>query len=215
MRLPIALAILGCCLAGCASPDDQRVRDYNADGVHLFAQGAYPEAQQTFQAALALQPNDPGLLYNLGECYHRQGGLQQAEGYYNDCLKHDPQHVPCRFARAALLVQMGRRAEAERSIQDWLQAEPKNANAYALDGWFQHQAGDLPRAQARLQQALEMDPHNQRALIEMGLLYEAMQRPERALVLYERVTTDAPNQPEVARRVKELKVQGVSRPKPD
>jgi tetratricopeptide (TPR) repeat protein len=215
MRYLYSLAVLGCCLTGCNAPRDERVHEYNADGVHLFAHGAFPEAQETFQAALALKPDDAGLLYNLGECCHRQGALQQAERYYDDCLRHDANHVPCRFARAALLLQMGRRAEAERSAQDWLKAEPKNANAFALDGWFLHQAGDLPQAQARLQQALELDPRNQRALIELGLLYEAMQRPDRALVLYERIAADDPGQQEVAKRLKELKANGVAKPQPD
>lgn len=215
MRRLCSLAVLACCLAGCVSPQDDRVREYNADGVYLFAQGAYPEAKETFQAALALKPDDPGLLYNLGECCQRQGALQQAERYYTDCLKHDGNHVPCRFAQVALLLQMGRRAEAERLVQDWLRAEPKNANAVALEGWFLHQAGDLPQAQARLQQALELDPHNQRALLELALLYEALQRPDRALVLYERITVDDPQQQAVSRRVQDMKAKGITKPQPD
>jgi len=100
-------------------------------------------------------------------------------------------------------------------IADWLNREPAKADPYALDGWYYHQAGDVPRAQARLQQALERDPHNQRALIEMGLLYEAMQRPERAAAIYERVIDDDPQQPEVKKRLEGLLTKGAGKPAPE
>src|SRR5438034_732907 len=81
----------------------------------------------------------------------------------------------------------GGRAEAVRMMDAWIAREPKLSAARAEKGWLLHQAGDLPQAQAVLQEALELDPHDPRALTELGLVYEAMQRPERAVVLYERV----------------------------
>jgi Tfp pilus assembly protein PilF len=209
-------AVAGClCLAGCISPRDERVQEYNADGLWLFQQGQYANAAESFQAALALKPNDAALAYNLGECEHRRGAFSLAERYYNQCLQADPKHTPCRFALASLLVQTGRPADASRMAQDWLAREPKSADAYALDGWFSHQAGDLPRAQARLQQALELEPHNQRALVELALVYEAMQRPERARTLYERVLEDNPEQQAVKQRHQFLLTKGVKAPTPD
>ena len=60
-------------LSGCLSPQDERFQDYTADGVNLFRHGDYYDARESFQAALALQPDNAGLLYNIGECYDRQG----------------------------------------------------------------------------------------------------------------------------------------------
>jgi Tfp pilus assembly protein PilF len=204
------LILLG--LAGCFSPREERVHEYNADGVFLFQQGAYPQARETFEAALALKPNDAGLLYNLGECHHRQAAFADAERYYYRCLEREPNHAPCRFALAHLLIQTGRSDDARRLIDDWLQQQPGRADPYALDGWFWHVTGDLPRAQARLQQALELEPHNQRALLELGLVYEAMQRADRAVALYQRALAEDPRQPEVKRRVDGLLTRGVGNP---
>src|SRR5262245_17997651 len=157
-------AAAGICLAGCISPRDERVQQYNDDGVWLFQHRQYAKAGEDFQAALALKPDDAGLLYNIGECYHHRGDMTQAERYYKQCLEHDPKHAPCRFALANLYAQTKRQAEAARMAQDWLIREPQSADAYAPDGWYWHQAGDLPKARVRLQQALELEPHNQRAL---------------------------------------------------
>src|SRR5207245_10871254 len=124
----------------------------------------------------------------------------KAERYYQQCLLQAPNQADCRHALACLLVREGRKDDAARLIEDWLAREPRLAAAYAEDGWLWRQAGDLPRAQARLQQALELDPHNERALVELGILYETMERPERAVALYERVLADNPRQTEVKRR---------------
>lgn len=212
-----AWAILGTALllAGCATDNEQRLRDYTSDGVNLFRQGQYVSARESFQAAQALKPDDADLLYNIGQCYERQGANDQAEKYYTECLAKSPDHAPCRFALAALQARTGRLADATKMTQTWLASRPKQADPFALDGYLWHQAGNLPNAQARLQQALEIDPQNIRALIELGLVYEAMNRPDRAVVLYERVLDRDPNQPEVARRLNALLAKGAGRPRPE
>ena len=159
-------------------------RDHNADGVYLFQSGDYRSARESFQAALALQPTDTGLLYNVGQCYDRQGELAKAERYYQECLQRAPNHTECRHALAAVLVREGRAADAQHMIQDWIARGP---------GWrrpTQRKATSCTRpatcrAQARLQQALQLDPHEPQALIELAVVYEAMQRPDRAVPVYE------------------------------
>src|SRR5262245_61741086 len=202
-------------LAGCSTVADERFRDYTEDGVQLYREGNYADSRESFQAALAIKPEDPTLLYNLGECYARLGDGVKAERFYQACLQRATDHVPCRHALAVLLVQENRRPDAARMIEDWLAREPKLAAAYAEDGWFWRQAGDLPRAQARLQQALEFDPHDARALTELAQVYETMQRPDRALALYERALERDPNQPELTKRVNGLLAKGAGRPRPD
>jgi Tfp pilus assembly protein PilF len=207
--------ILLFCLGGCTPALKDRVRDYNEDGLHLYTQGSYAKAAASFEAALALQPEDPDLLYNAARCQERIGDRGRAEHFYTASLQKAPNHAACRHGLAALLVQQGRQAEAVQMVEDWLAREPGHAAAYAEDGWLWHQAGDLPRAQARLQQALELNPHENRALVELALVYEAMQYPERALVLYERALAQNPNQPEVLERMQRLQAQGIKRPRPE
>lgn len=203
------------CLAGCVSLGEERVQDYNEDGVHLFLQGKYADARDSFQAALALKADDPGIVFNLGECYDKLGDSARAEKYYRECIARVPNHEPCRHALADLLVRANRRPEAVQLVQDWLAGEPARAAAYADDGWLAHQGGDLPRAQARLQQALELDPHDPRALTELAQVYEEMQRPDRALVLYERVLERDPKQADVSAHINFLLAKGVKRPHPE
>jgi tetratricopeptide (TPR) repeat protein len=202
-------------LAGCVNPVDDRFCDYNEDALLLFRQGNYRDARESFQAALDLKPGDPALMYDIGECYDRLGDAAKAERFYQECLLRAPNHEACRHALAVLLLRQKRRDDAAHMIEDWLAREPKLAGPYAEDGWFWHQAGDLPRAQARLQQALEIDPHDTRALTELALVYEEMRRPDRALVLYERVLEREPDQVELKKHVQFLLTNGAGRPRPE
>ena len=206
-------AVLLVGLTGCMSEEAERARDYTTDGLHLFQHGDYRAARESFQAALTLRPEDTGLMYNVAQCYERQGADAQAEHFYVACLQRSPDHAPCRHALAALLVHEGRGAEAVHMAEDWLARDPKHADPYALDGWLWHQKGDLPRAQGRLQQALEIDSHNVKALTELALLYEEMHREDRAAVIYQRILEIEPSNLEITARLNRLR--GTSRPQPE
>jgi Tfp pilus assembly protein PilF len=209
--LTIPLSLIGCV----SFTVQERVQHYNDDGLYLFQQGQYLMACDSFAAALAVQPDDPALFYNIGQCYDRLGDAAQAERNYKECLQRAASHGECHHALVSLVWNSGRRQEAVAMVHEWLEREPQLAAAYAEDGWLWFQAGDLPRAQARFQQALELDPHEPRALIELARVYESLQRPTYAAALYERVLALNPKQTEVARRLNALRAQGVGQPQPD
>lgn len=200
---------------GCANTQQERLKEFNDDGLQLFARGDYEAARDSFEMALIFSPQDPGLLYNLAQCQDRLGNWRQAEQYYVACLQASPNNADARFGMAALLYRTGRVPEANRMIDDWIKADPNRADALALDGWRLRQEKALPQAQARLQQALALEPGNRQALIELGIVYERLDLPERALVLYERALARAPNQPDVAKRIEQLRTRGIQRPLPD
>ena len=200
---------------GCETTKQERVRAYNDDGVELFQKGDYGNARESFQAALALKPNDSGLLFDRGECYDRLGAVAQAEQDYRACLKELPKHVPCRHALVALLVKAHRESEAQPLVNDWIAQEPKSAAAYAEDGYLLRMRGDLPRAQYRIQQALDLDSHDERALTEMALTYEALNHNDRALALYEKILDRKPGEAQVVDRVNFLLAKGAKQPHPE
>jgi len=64
-------------------------------------------------------------------------------------------------------------------------------------------------------QALAIDPHCSRALVELGILYEQLGEPERSLILYQRSLEYNPRQPDVIDRLNELKAKNVGKPLPN
>ncbi len=202
-------------LGACAPTAQDRVRDYNEVGLQLYRHGTYDKAAESFEAALALEPGDAGLLFNAGQCYDNLGNAAKAEQYYTACLQKSPNHAGCRNALAALMLRQGRRDDARHMIEGWLTSQPKLAAAHAAHGCLLHQLGDLPAAKLRLEQARELDPHDVRALVELGLVWEAMGQPDRALDCYQRALDEDPHQDAVIGRVNRLQAQGVKQPLPD
>jgi tetratricopeptide (TPR) repeat protein len=210
-------ALVSCCLlyaAGCETADQERLRQLNTDAMHRFGQGDYNGARESFENALIIKPDDINLLFNVGQCYDRQGDTAQAEKWYRQCLEKTDNHSECRHALIVLLNRTKRRPEAEKMIKDWLAQSPNLPGPYAADGWLLRLNHAHPQALDQLQQALKLDMHYVPALVELGILYEEMNLPERSLDLYERALAQNPNQPEVAERLNSLRQQKVGRPKP-
>ena len=209
------LGLLLLAASACAPRTDDRSRLYNEDGVQLFAKGDFHSALESFDMALTINPDDPAVLFNLGQCYDRLGDRPKAEKYYDVCLQRSPNHGDSRLALVSLYHRTNRSAKANTLIEEWLAKEPKLADPYVLDAWRLRQENNLPLARERLQQALSLEPNNRRALTEMATLYEAMGMPERAYVLYERILAREPAQAEIAEKLQQLKHKGVKRPLPD
>jgi Tfp pilus assembly protein PilF len=214
-RMPVA-GLVALAVAACATTGgEDRLRVYTEGGVQLFHNGKYPEARDTFRAAIALKPDEPNLLYNLGQCHERLGQPKTAEETYLTCLRSAPNHPEGWHAITVLLVSGGRRDEAVRRVRDWMCREPKLGAPRAELGWLYGQDGDLHNAQWQLRDALAVDPNNLLALTELARLCEMKDRKDRALSLYQRALRVNPDQPELVRRVSLLRNQGVGPPRPD
>src|SRR5437899_589180 len=117
----LVVAIL---VAGCETAEQERLRHFHDDGVVRFRQGDFQGARDSFSAGLNLKPEDPNILFNIGQCYDRQGDWTNAEKYYRDALAKSDNHEDSRHALEVILYRTGRRPEAARMIQDWLARQP-------------------------------------------------------------------------------------------
>lgn len=215
MKHRFLVILVATALSSCTPAFQEKVHDLSRDGLSLYQGGNYQAARESFQTAFALQPNNFALLYNVGQCSEKLGELPAAEKAYLDCLQRMPDYSTARQALCVVLIKQGRAADARRVVDEWLAFEPGSASAYAADGWYWFQAGDLPRARERYQKALELDGSNLRALTDLGQVFETMGRPDRALALYEKALENHENQPELDKRAKLLRIQGVGQPRPD
>jgi tetratricopeptide (TPR) repeat protein len=205
------LIVLAC---GCAPATPNLAREYADDAFRQYQCGRFADARESFLAAARADPCDNVLVYNAGQCAERIGDLAGAERLYTECLVRQPANPDCRHALAALYLRQHDNEKAFRIVQDWLAQCPQTADAYAEDGYLWHQVGDLQRAQARLQQALAIDPLNVRALRQLAAVYRDKGRPDLALILYERALRLDPSQADVVSCVNELQQQQATPPAP-
>jgi tetratricopeptide (TPR) repeat protein len=192
-------------VASCAPTLSDQVRQLNQQGLVHLQQRQFADAQSAFHKASQLDPEDTSILYNLANAAHQAGDLKRAEQGYRDVLAKQEAHPAARHSLAVLLYEGNRGDEASQMVISFAEAHPDSATAQAEYGWLLRERGEFPTAQAHLQRALEIDPGNVRALIELGRLYEAYQYPDRAKSLYERVLAKSPDNPEVVARLTSLR----------
>jgi len=101
---------------------DRQARD-------LFRARKYDEAVQKSQAAVALKPNDPILLNNLGFLYYSMGSYDQALPYLEKTLRIDPKRKEAHGNIAELYLKLGRKAEARHHFEEYLRLYPGSPKA--------------------------------------------------------------------------------------
>jgi tetratricopeptide (TPR) repeat protein len=203
--------------AACAETAQDRLHEITTEGARLYKTGAYDHARAQFEAALKLKPDDADLTYNLARCHEKLGDRAQAEQLYQACLKRDPNHDEAHQAWLELMVDGGRTEEGQRMVRTWLRSQPNQPGPYIADGWLCARAGDRPSARVRFQRALDLDPRNVRAMVELAGIFERLGdgRVERALVLYQRALDIKPDQDDLRKKVAELRARRTGQPHPD
>ena len=202
LSLALSVAFSGCSVAS---------HGQNAQGVTLYQQGRYQEAVQSFERAIANDPQNADGYYNLAATYHKLGlvsknehELKQAEDLYNQCLDRDGNHRDCYRGLAVLLTEEGRGDEAFRLLEGWSQKYPSAAAPKVELARLSEESGRYDVAKQHLEDALQTDPHDARALAALGRLRERSGNQGQALANYQRSLWKNPRQPDVAARISSL-----------
>jgi tetratricopeptide (TPR) repeat protein len=106
-----------------------RAYDLDRQGLQLYKEKQYPQAEQKFKAAVALKPRDPVLLNNLGYIYYVMGRNDQALTYLEKTLSLDPRRKEAQGNIAELYLKLGRREEAKKHYEAYLTLYPASPKA--------------------------------------------------------------------------------------
>ena len=158
------------------------MEDSAASPAHrLFHQGEQfldagdPEAAaQAFQEALALQPDWPEALANLGFARELQGLAGEAEMHYRHALTLQPDNATMHLNLGALLALQKRHGEAEASYAAALALGADSSAVWSNLGALNLNLKREETAEACLRQAIALDPDNARA--RFNLAYLQLQR---------------------------------------
>ncbi|MCA9100851.1 MAG: tetratricopeptide repeat protein [Pirellulales bacterium] len=208
-------ASAGLCLAAVAvltlSGCGMMAHGQNSEGVTLYQQGYYQKALESFQQAVASDPNNADAYYNIAATYHQlskvdsqHGYAEQAESYYNLALDHAPDHVDCHRGLAVLLVEQGSSDKAYRLLERWSERSPSLSEPHVELARLYEEFGDSENARQQLLAAIEIEPTSPRALTALGQLNEKEGNYAQALANYQRSLWHDSMQPDVQARVAAL-----------
>ncbi len=184
---------------------------HNIQGRRLFEQGQFAQALETFQQALAANPNNADAYYNLASTYAFLGKAQknttwltQADQLFRNALNLNPNHADSYRGLAALMIESGRVNDAFQMVQDWRTRAPNSAEpVIELARMFQ-ETGNRSQSMQLLVDALNLDNSNPRALNAMAVLREQSGEYGLALQNYIRSYQSNNLQPNIAQKIASL-----------
>lgn len=208
MKRILLIALLILLPLGCAS------QSKNAEGIRYYGQAQYDAALSAFQTVLTANPNDPGALYNVAATYHQAGKAarltgqaataqqfyEQAAQHYQLCLSKDANYADAYRGLSALYMDCQNGEAAYQLLSHWyntnpVAAEPKLELAryyqeFAQICMLQGRTAEAQRCregtEKLLQQVLQAEPTNYRALRALGYLKEQSGDKTGAIAEYQR-----------------------------
>ncbi len=121
--------------------------------------GGCAKSEAAAREAVRLDPEDADYYALLASIRVQQ--RQWADALHNAelGLAVAPDHVACANLKAMALVNLGRRQEADATIQTTLAKEPENAATHANQGWALLHMGDHKAAMEHFREALRLNPN--------------------------------------------------------
>lgn len=99
-----------------ATPLDPRAVALMNEGRAALASGNADAATDSFEAALAVNPGNVGIMLALAEASRKQGMQGKAIHYYRQALVIDPQNLDAMAGEGAALVERGAIEKAKRDL---------------------------------------------------------------------------------------------------
>ena len=163
-----------------------KVSDHYENGMRLSASGRHAEAIERFESALSERPDDPRVLFALGNTARALGLNRPAETFYRRVLAADPARLEATVNLANLLRTEGNFEAAEAILLPALARETAPELLLTLGSVYREQ-GDDSRAERHYRAALERRKDFVPALGNLADLIADRGETDEALALYDRV----------------------------
>lgn len=155
-------------------------------GWHILAvaqegRGDFVNSLSCYEAALALLPEDPEVLVNLGRLAFRMGMFGTAEKIFRVFLSRAPAHAEGVNNLALAIRAQDRVQESIDFLRNFLSQHPGHANLWNSLGSMVSDDGDLKNAEIFYREAMRLEPGLARARYNLGNLWMNLGDPEAAL----------------------------------
>lgn len=140
-------------------------------GLLYEASGKTEDALKEYESALAKAPKDPDLMLRVGCGKVSAGRAKQAEELLRKVLSDRPNSAETNHCLGrALLLEGTRLAEAMRLLERAVELDANRAEYQLYAGWAANDAGNVPKAEHALAEALRLDQGLADAYWQRGVL---------------------------------------------
>jgi protein O-GlcNAc transferase len=149
-------------------------------GIGLEAVGEADASLAAYEAALAIDPADPYVNYNLGKLLYTRGAWKRADRLLRQALETRPDLAEAQIVLSRVLESQGEIAAAAAALEAALKLQPGDFGALYHYARVLGKLGRFEQAEAVLERALVADPGNADAAFELARLLMARNEPGRA-----------------------------------
>jgi tetratricopeptide (TPR) repeat protein len=141
-----------------AEAGEDRVVALVNEGNQLLAQRDYAKAVQKYEQAVAIEPGDENLHYNLAIALARLGKIEEAKKHYEEALQIFPEHGEARNNLGNLLMRENKLSEAIDQFREAVKIVPGNASFHNNLGTAYGRQGKVPEAIMEFAEAVKLTP---------------------------------------------------------
>ena len=170
----LTVAVLALCLAGCTS-DEEKVERYLSEAQQKREDREWREALILLRKALQVDPQDAQINLRIAETYTTMGRPQDASFFYGEAYRLDPTLTDAAILQAPALYQSDP-AAARKLIEEVLERDPSNANAYVVRSELALLGTDTDAALTAALTARELAPGDPRSHRAVGTVYRSIVR---------------------------------------
>src|SRR2546425_732973 len=151
-----------------------------------FRDGDYAEAQNAYEQALQIDPEQSRATANLATCYLKNRIVKRAEVLLQGFLGRHPDDAGARLVLARVLARQGELGPAADSLREVLRTHPDVVMAHYNLGLIAYRSRLYDEAEAHLKQSARLKPDLPDAHYTLGLTYLALNRYPEAIASLER-----------------------------
>ncbi len=170
-----------------------------------IAEGALNWAISSFEKAVQLEPSNPILRTKLGRLYLISGDIKKAKENLNKAIELKKDYLLAQIEMALVLEREGKIDKAISQLEKLVKKYPYNVELLFQLGRLYFNSNQLDKAILYFQRAIFIMPNHSNSLYSLGLAYARKGEKEKALEYLERVLKLNPGNPEVLRKINELK----------
>lgn len=146
----------------------QRASSLVSEGINLAEQGRFEQALGLYQKALALNPEDSSIYFNLGGLFRELGQIEKAADSYEKALSLHPDDAEGNILLGLLYTQLRRAKDAEACYKKAFTFEPNTPEGCLQFAKFLSNFGWVAEVEALYRRALLLKPEDAEARCNLG-----------------------------------------------
>ena len=154
------------------------------------------EAEQLYRTAIKMKPNFESAHMNLGDVLLKLNRIDEAEKAYKKAIEIKPKYADAHFNLGVVCLSKNLQTDATVSFRNALRFDPNHVLSMvnlALVIQDSKEVSDTDEAVRLYKRVLELDPTNEKALFNMGVIAMDLNQPEEAERWFKKSATEHPN----------------------